>query len=564
MIGAMSRGRSAPTFEAKVGATVAGVRLTEPIESGAKLTCWRARRDVGGEVVVHTLSSDASKRERDTFVRAAQRIVDARKERHIPGVVPLSEVVPAAGAAIADFEASGTLADLPVLDWEFARKFALARRVGLILSGLHGRGLFHGCMRPQNVLLDSQFEPALSDVGALVIEDSFPGTADTRHEYWAYAAREVRQGQAPDARSDVFSLGRLLQFILLGDEPDEPDDNLPKLDALADAPAGLVRIVRKSTSRDAAQRYASVDEFLSDLDRYQDAGAVGLTHPDGLEGTERRRDSITMSSPELRASMRGEPPVAEAKRSDSRLSDVGKADAATKADAEKARVVPMQVVRSTATVESIDPIGGRLAFALGFAGLLVFATGAGLAFRAGDVARNFQIVGVLGGVLLSAWLPGFSRWYLMRPLWAAIGVVLVIFGQPLEFAAAAGRQSKFSRGTPAQRGDALASLAQHGQTKFRDLDLTAADFSGHSLAGIDFTGTKLGGAKFERANLERVNFSDADIRRANFFGARLEGAQVSGSIGWREALCDERTTMPAGWSCVDEAPKSDNDVAGLR
>ncbi len=576
MIGGALRVPAGPTFEPKIGATVSNVRLTEPIESGAKLASWRGKRDGGASVLVHVLLPGTSKRERDTFVRAAERMIAARSQQFLPGVVPLVEVVPASGVAIAEFDASGTLADLPVLDWEFARKLALVRRLGLILSTLHARGLFHGCIRPQNVLLDEQLEPVLSDIGAIVIEDSFPGTADTKHEYWAYAAREVRQGQAPDARSDVFALGRLLHFVLVGDEPNEPDENLPKLDALADAPPGLVRIVRRATSRDPGQRYESIDRFLEELGRHTDANSVGLAHPDGLEGKkEKRRDTMTPPIPEARPSQRGEIPKVDSKRSEpakkeSKKGDSGKFEAPSKPEApkkpegEKVRVVPMQVVHATTKVESVDPIAGTIALVIGLVGLLLLGAAAGLVYRSGEVTRNFQILAVTGGALVSAWLPGFNRWYLFRPLWIAACVTLVIFGEPLEFAAGAGRQAKFSKGSPSQKGASLASLANHGRKQFRDLDLTGADLTGQNLPGLDFTGTKLAGAKFERANLARANFSDADIGHADFRGAKLEGAQVSGSVGWRDAVCDDRTVMPEGWACVDSNPKSSHDVPGLR
>jgi hypothetical protein len=564
-------GPEAATFELKIGATLSNVRLTEPIEAGKKLSVWRGQREGGGSVTVHALMPGASKRERDTFFKAADRITQARGEQHLPGVVPIAEIVPSAGAYIAELAASGTLADLPVLDWEFTRKFGFVRRLALIVATMHKRGLFHGCMRPQNILLDEQFEPVVSDVGALVIEDSFPGTAETRHEYWAYTAREVRQGQAPNARSDIFSLGRLLHFVLAGDEPNELDENLPKLDRLADEAPGLVRIVRRATLRDAAQRYESVDQFLDELGRYQDAATVGIAHPDGLEGKERKRDSLLPGTlPEARPSGRGESMRgAEVKKAEPKKAEPAKPDAAKKTEpgkkpeADKVRVVPMQVVHSTASSEAADPISGVVAVVLGSLGLALLAVAGVLAYRSGEVTRAVQSVGIAGAVFGSAWLPGFGRWYLLRPGWVAACVALVVLGEPWELAASAGRKAKFSHGTPAQRAGAVVALARGGRTQFRELDLTGADFAGQSLPGVDFSGTKLTGARFERADVARVNFADADIGHADFKGAKLDGAQVSGSVGWREAVCDDKTVMPAGWSCAGSNPRSDHDVKGL-
>lgn len=577
--GFQPRGVESAGFDAKVGATISNVRLTEPVESGKKISSWRGVREGGASVTVFVLASGVSKRERDTFARASERVILARAERHLPGVVPVTEVVGSTGVAIADMHTAGTLADLPVLDWDFQRKLALVRRLGLIYSELHKRGIFHGCVRPQNVLLDEQFEPMLSEVSAIVLEDSFQGTADTRHEYWSYAAREVRQGQSPDARSDVFSLGRLLYYVLFGDEPNEQDDELPKLDALAtlaDVPPGLVRIVRRATTRNPGQRYESVDQFLGELARHLDANGVGLAHPDGLEGQDTkaaRRDSATSTLPDSRLSMRGEPPKADGKPSAATKGEGPKKpepakksepDKEKKGEPEKVRYVQMQVVRSTASSESIDPIAGAVAGVLGGLGLLGIVAAAGLSYRGGEVTRVEQIVGAVGAALVTAWLPGLSRWYLLRPVWIASFVALAFLGEPWELSAAAGRQAKFSKGTPAQRAEAVASLASHGRKKFRDLDLTSLDLSRKNLADVDFTGTKLTGARFEGADLSRVNFSDADIGHADFSGAKLDGAQVSSSLGWREAVCDNRTAMPAGWTCRDSNPRSEHDVSGIR
>jgi hypothetical protein len=320
-----------------------------------------------------------------------------------------------------------------------------------------------------------------------------------------------------------------------------------------------------------------VSQFLDELARHQDAASVGVAHPEGLEGRESklpRRDSVVGAGAEPRASVRAEVPRADTKNPTSSKDEAPKKaeaakkaepqDAAKKPEVEKVRVVPMQVVRSTASSESVDPISGKVAGVVGTLGLVGLLAAAGLSYRAGEVARPAQIAGVVGAALVTAWLPGLSRWYLMRPIWAAACVVLVILGRPFDLAAASGLQAKFSKGTGAQRAAAIEAMAARGRRQFRDLDFTSLDFSRRSLADADFTGTKMTGARFDGADLSRVNFSDADIGFADFRGAKLTGAQVSSSIGWRDSVCDGRTVMPEGWSCPESNPRSDHDVSGIR
>jgi hypothetical protein len=527
------------------GATIAGVRLIEPIETGTKVASWRGQRSGGSPVTIHALLPGARNRERDTFLKAAGRLAAMRKEQFMPGLVAVSDVVSAANLYVADGTASGTLADLPVLDWDFARKLGFVRCIGLVLSQIHRTRMFHGCVRPQNILLDEQLEPVLSDVGVIVLEDSFPGTAETRHEYWAYAAREVRQGQAPDARSDVFSFGRLLHFVLAGEDPDEPDEPLPKLDKLRDSPPGLVRIMRRATQRDPAQRYATMDALLEDLGRYQEADQVGIVHPDGLEGKERPKEAP--SEPEAPPSRR-EPKKGDAKKSD--------------AESEKSRQpnqAPIQIVVGPTRDESTDPIAGGRSLVIAAFGLAMLGGAAAMAYKNGEVTRPVQALAIGGTLFFSACLPGTRRWYLMRPVWAAVCITLVLLGDLAGLAADEGRKAKFMRGSPSQRANAVVGLARRGRKIFRNLDLSRVDFTGKDISALDFTGTKLVEARFVDANAAGAIFVDADLSHADFAGASLEGAEVTGSVGWRDALCNKDTRMPKNWRCVDGKPKSEHD-----
>jgi hypothetical protein len=530
---AKAAGGAEATFELKPGATVVGVRLTEPIESGAKIASWRGQRASGSPVTVHALQPGAKQRERDNFVKAAKRLAAIRSGQALPGVIPVNEVVLSVDMYIAELSASGTMADLPVLDWEFNRKLGFVRRIGLILSQMHKNQLFHGCIRPQNVLLDEQLEPVLSDCGCVVIEDSFPGTAETRHEYWAYAAREVRQGQSPDARSDAFSFGRLLYFVLSGEDPDEPDDDIPRLDRLRDAPAGLVRIIRKATQRDAGQRYATIDEMLDELGKYQQEG-VGVLHPEGLEGKERPKD----------------PPAEERKEKEAKKAE----------EKPKVRQAPIQVVVGAGTPDVNDPLEGSRQLVVGGIGIVLLGAAGWLAFKGGDVSRAVQALGFAGAGLGSAMLPGTRRPYLARTVWLALCVALVWLGDPWSWAAAEGRRAQFTRGTPAQRVAAVVEMSRHGKKEFRELDLSGLDFSGKNLAGLDFARTNLSGGRFVGADLSNTKLTDTDISHAEFADANLEGADVSSSTGWRDALCDSKTRMPEGWSCDREKPRSNHDI----
>ena len=83
--------------------------------------------------------------------------------------------------------------------------------------------------------------------------------------YGAYTAPEARgQASGPlDARADVFSVGRLLTFLVLDREPGGEND-LADLETKA---PGLVPIVGRCTQGASEERYADMAHLRADLDR---------------------------------------------------------------------------------------------------------------------------------------------------------------------------------------------------------------------------------------------------------------------------------------------------------
>jgi serine/threonine protein kinase len=96
----------------------------------------------------------------------------------------------------------------------------------------------------------------------------------------AYVAPETASERRIDLRSDVYSLGRLLYFVVAGVEPPREAREVPKLEELGAHPAGIVRIIRKATCRNPDDRYQFIDDLLSDLGRYREHTEVGMVHSD--------------------------------------------------------------------------------------------------------------------------------------------------------------------------------------------------------------------------------------------------------------------------------------------
>ncbi len=115
-----------------------------------------------------------------------------------------------------------------------AKAFSIFSQLVAALAHSHGKGITHGDLKPENVLLDSAGRVKLGDFGLGRIRASeaslmLSGAMDTQEDASLagtipYMAPEQRDGAQVDPTSDVFSLGILLHEMLTGKRPQPGDD----------------------------------------------------------------------------------------------------------------------------------------------------------------------------------------------------------------------------------------------------------------------------------------------------------------------------------------------------
>jgi serine/threonine protein kinase len=191
---------------------------------------WRGvRRDSGAPVAVKLAATPSG----PDALRHEAQTVQALLEAGISGIVPAefrNDPVPhlilpwKGGRTLRDaLEKAGGADDR---SWNVATYLEVVRMV----ARAHREGFLHGDLKPENVLLDDQGRPWLTDFGmarairsarleshvSLSMSESTGGWGGTLH----YLPPEGLQGEVPAASWDVYALGVMLHEILLGHRPD--------------------------------------------------------------------------------------------------------------------------------------------------------------------------------------------------------------------------------------------------------------------------------------------------------------------------------------------------------
>ncbi len=167
------------------------------------------------------------------------------------------------------------------------------------LEHAHEQRLVHRDIKPENLLLGPDGRVRVTDFGlALALPRGLMfGGATSRSGTPQFAAPEQLIGGQVDARSDLFSLGLVGYFALIGKPPLEGrtadavrrghvGGKLPPLrEVRDDVPAPLENVLKKAATMDPSGRYASATTFRNPLKRSaRTSGTTPLPERHGLLG----------------------------------------------------------------------------------------------------------------------------------------------------------------------------------------------------------------------------------------------------------------------------------------
>mgnify|MGYP000805408679 FL=1 len=149
------------------------------------------------------------------------------------------------------------------------------------LEHAHSKGIIHRDIKPQNIMLLKNGMIKVADFGIASLENTIEENNGETVGSVHYIAPEQARGEAPDARSDIYSLGIVMYEMLTGKLPYVGNsdvevavkhmntDPVTPRDIVPSIPEELERICLKAMNSNIDERYQSASEMLADLEEYK-------------------------------------------------------------------------------------------------------------------------------------------------------------------------------------------------------------------------------------------------------------------------------------------------------
>lgn len=271
-----------------------GYRILREIHRGGQGVVYRAvRLATGREVAVKIMRDGPFSGPRD--VARFEREVQVLAQLSHPNIVGIHDRGSAGGCHyfVMDYVAGQALdAYIDQRQPPISERLKLFLKIGRAVNAAHLRGVIHRDLKPSNVRIDADGEPHVLDFGLAKIameetEEAAVGRQMTLTGQFVgtlpWASPEQAEGPAErvDLRSDVYSLGVMLYYMLTGAFPYPVAGNPRKVlwHILESEPIRLrtfgnaidedvETIVLKCLAKEPERRYQSVAAVIEDIERY--------------------------------------------------------------------------------------------------------------------------------------------------------------------------------------------------------------------------------------------------------------------------------------------------------
>jgi serine/threonine-protein kinase len=213
----------------------------------------------------------------------------------------------------------GSLADLLRLEKKLSTERAIELTIKLLsaLSEVHGKGIIHRDIKPDNVLLDETGEPFLIDFGIARVEEG----GEVKSVYGIsigtpqYMSPEQLDAKPISLTTDIYSMGIMLFELLTGKPPYEGSlisianqhntSKLPNVSGkienskLAD---GIQAVLQKACAKEPSARYSSAKEMRGAVEGLLQAKSKPNPEWEKMEAEHKKRmEDLRKKEEELQA-----------------------------------------------------------------------------------------------------------------------------------------------------------------------------------------------------------------------------------------------------------------------
>ncbi len=264
--------------------------ISRPLGRGTSGDVYLAESlSISRKFAIKIIATNKDREQAEQITQRLEREIEALSRLRNPHIVSFYEFFDLAGgfvAAVMDLIEGDTLESL-VLDGDpldIDRALSVLRQISNGIYEAHQAGMIHRDLKPENLMIERL--PAgddfvhILDFGIVRLTDEqnvnltqgFIGTP-------LYASPEQAQGKEVDHRSDIYSLGAILFFMLTGRPPFESDNVYkvlrqhvrtppPKLSDVGDKdfPAPLEELTTRMLAKRADDRPDDLSQVIAQLD----------------------------------------------------------------------------------------------------------------------------------------------------------------------------------------------------------------------------------------------------------------------------------------------------------
>jgi Serine/threonine protein kinase len=259
--------------------------------------------DLDREVAIKLLHEKNRKSESD--VRRFTQEAKAASALNHPNILTIYEIGRADGShyIVSEYIKGQTLRNvLKTETLNLSKILDVSVQVAAALATAHSAYIIHRDIKPENVIVRDDGYVKVLDFGLAKLlsgQNAFIGSEDVTavKEHLtakgmilgtiSYMSPEQARGDAPDTRTDIFSLGVMIYEMVAGRTPFE-GNTLPEMFAnllsrepeplsgvAAGVPIELERIVMRALRKDPGERYQTMRELLSDLTELKEQISTG-------------------------------------------------------------------------------------------------------------------------------------------------------------------------------------------------------------------------------------------------------------------------------------------------